>query len=134
MSSYVRSTEMYTSQGPWLGGGFAVSVQGGGGGWIAGPFQVSKVKDEPGKYHVKNNMVIFGRDALSCDDTDLGVKKGEYLYCTVTGTANGPKLSVAAAADVPPSTLTTINRPLYHFMENGPDVDYRWAPVIAAAN
>ena len=108
-----------------LGGGDAVGAFGGGGG-MAGPFQMEG-RD------IVNNMLAFGRTTVTCDDAKNVVPENAagWIVAQVThgNSSAGLSLAVLHANALPENTLDLTYVPLYKAKDGG-WVDVRWRPVV----
>ena len=124
--------QIFSSGGvtPWLGAeGWAPRA--GGTQADEGPFELGT--DESGTKVVKNCRLAFGRTELKCDDTPVNWETDGTIYAEIEH-GRTYKLSVKKAANTPSNTLQKTFRTLYTVDDGGRITDYRWMPVVVAAN
>ena len=120
---------------PMLGGGNAVSVSGGagGGGGLGGVFDISGGK-------IVRCALVFGRQWLRCDDTELGILGEDQtpegvIYAEIDHSSDVPTLAVKhkADGDLPYNSLQKSYRALYYAHDSS-WADVRFQPVMFAMN
>lgn len=128
---------------PGVGGSGAVSpfFGGGVGGGFAGAFDISEDK-------VVNCALVFGRETVSCEDTQLdvlgeGQTPSGCIYAKVThdGSRGGPRISLSVhhtqSDSLPDDELEASYRLLYKAIGPGGArqwVDFRYTPTLFAMN
>lgn len=119
---------------PMLGGGDAVSAFGGGaggGGDMSSCFNISGQK-------IVHCGLAFGRQWLTCDDTQLdvlaeGVTPSGVIYAKIAHASTSVTLSVAHGQDLPENKLDESYRALY-YARGESWIDVRYMPTVFAMN